>query len=401
MSNENNRHFGMDWLRIGAFQLLILYHVGMAFVPWDYQVKVVNPPLDWVQAPMLLTNPWRLSLLFAISGYASAALFARAGRTRAFLSSRLKRLGLPLLFGITVIVTPQPWVWVITHEGYNAGFLHFLAHDYFGFKFIGSVAMPTWMHLWFVVYLLVYTFLAAVAALLPAHWRSTCARFFEKLLASPALLPLGIAWIYLVRTSLSPGWEDNHALAGDWSAHATYLPMFLFGWLLRHSERLRGTIVRQWRPAAVLALAGWAVLATFVLTEPVFASPAILRVIHGSARATAGWAAIVALFGSADRYWNIDTRWRAMLAEAVFPFYLAHQTIIIVVGYWLLASPVGALGKFLILVAATAGGCWSFYLVGREVTWLRPLIGLGHETVKGRSRRREISAAVQTEPGHG
>jgi glucan biosynthesis protein C len=66
------RHYGMDWLRIGAFQILILYHVGMAFVPWDFSVKV-TPPIDWAVIPMFLTNPWRLSLLFVVSGFASAA----------------------------------------------------------------------------------------------------------------------------------------------------------------------------------------------------------------------------------------------------------------------------------------------------------------------------------------
>ncbi len=44
---DGGRHYGMDWLRIGAFQLLILYHVGMAFGPWDYQVKAANPPVAW------------------------------------------------------------------------------------------------------------------------------------------------------------------------------------------------------------------------------------------------------------------------------------------------------------------------------------------------------------------
>ena len=35
---------------IGAFQLLILYHVGMAFVPWDFQVKDADPPIAWATA---------------------------------------------------------------------------------------------------------------------------------------------------------------------------------------------------------------------------------------------------------------------------------------------------------------------------------------------------------------
>src|SRR3546814_12517686 len=88
------RHYGMDWLRIGAFALLILYHIGMYFVPWGWHVKTPRP-MDWVQIPMMATNSWRLPLLFLVSGYASAALFAKLGRPGAFLSSRAARAVLP------------------------------------------------------------------------------------------------------------------------------------------------------------------------------------------------------------------------------------------------------------------------------------------------------------------
>src|SRR3546814_10680062 len=78
----------------------------------------------------------------------------------------------------------------------------------------------------------------------------------------------------------------------------------------------------------------------------------------------------------ADRFANRYQPGRAMLAESVFPFYIIHQTIIVLVGYWLLLGGVGPLASFLVLVAATIAGCWAFYLGGRRVGWLRPLIGL-------------------------
>src|SRR3546814_1676712 len=64
---NTNRHYGMDWLRIGAFALLIFYHIGMYFVPWGWHVKTPHP-MDWVQIPMMATNRWRLPLLFLVSG---------------------------------------------------------------------------------------------------------------------------------------------------------------------------------------------------------------------------------------------------------------------------------------------------------------------------------------------
>jgi glucans biosynthesis protein C len=59
------RHYGMDWLRIAAFALLILYHIGMYFVPWGWHVKI-DPTIDWVALPMYATNGWRLGLLFLV-----------------------------------------------------------------------------------------------------------------------------------------------------------------------------------------------------------------------------------------------------------------------------------------------------------------------------------------------
>jgi hypothetical protein len=377
MSQAQGRHYGMDWLRIGAFQLLILYHVGMAFVPWDFQVKVADPPIGWATTLMMLTSPWRLSLLFAVSGYASAALLARAtGGIGAFLASRLARLGIPLLFGMAILVTPQPWVWLVTHYGYRDGFGTFLLRDYYSFRSISGVIVPTWMHLWFVAYLIGYTMLLCLLLALPERVRRLGSTAAERLLGGPLLLPLGIAFVYFARASFEAGWEDNHLLLTDWSAHAHYWPVFLFGYLLRGSEPIRLAIARWWPAAGVAAIGGYAVLAWFELRYGLAIAPPSLWALHGWAQSAEAWGALIALIGVADRFWNVDHRWRPMLAEAVFPFYLIHQTIIITVGYWMTGSGIAPLPAFLLLVAATMAGCWAFYLAGREVRWLRPLIGL-------------------------
>jgi len=375
-SKPVSRHYGMDWLRIGAFQLLILYHVGMAFVPWDFSVKM-TPPIDWTVIPMFLTNPWRLALLFVVSGFASAALLDRSTSVSALMRARLARLGIPLLFGMAVIVTPQPWVELVTQHGYGHGFGYFLLHDYYRPQAINGVIVPTYMHLWFVVYLLAYTLLWGALLKLPRTWIATIAGAAERISAGPALLPLGIAAFFVVRNFVSPGWSDSHLFVNDCSAHLSYFAAFLFGVLLRRSEPVRASTRRWWKVAAIAATAGWAYISWGEIAYPGFAPmPYPLGLLYRIARATEGWGAIVGLIGLADAHWNHDGKWRAMLAEAVFPFYIIHQTVIIVVGYWLLGTPTTGLERFLILVAATVGGCWAFYLIGRAIEPLRPLIGL-------------------------
>ena len=374
--SPSSRHYGMDWLRIGAFGLLILYHVGLVFSPWGYEFKSPHTA-DWVAIPLLLTNPWRLSLLFAISGYASAALLDREkGGVAAFTRGRIARLGIPLLFGMIVIVTPQPWVALVTQHGYAHHFGWFLTHDYYRFQVIDGVAMPTWMHLWFVVYLLAYTLLFAAMLLLPSRVRAAIARSAERIVAGAWLLPIGIAWTWAAR-SLGGGWSDTHALVNDGTAHLVYFPAFLFGVLLRRSAPLAATIARQWPLALTLALLGYAIVAGTEIAFPGRTPlPSEFRPAYDLARATQAWAAIIALFGIAERFWNRDNRWRAMLAEAVFPFYIIHQTIILAVGYALARLSLDAAAEFIALVIATAIGCWLFYLVGRSIGPLRPLIGL-------------------------
>ena len=370
------RHYGMDWLRIGAFALLILYHIGMYFVPWGWHVKI-DPTIDWVAIPMLATNGWRLALLFLVSGYASAALAAKLGGAGMFARARSARLLVPLLFAVIVIIPPQPWIDLKGQHGYPHGFLHFWLHDYFGFQFIDGIALPTWQHLWFVVYLWVYTMLAALWwAVLPARVRTGAADGAARWLGGWTLLILPLSW-WLAVYAVFPDHRETHALFDDGPAHLHYLMAFGVGWLLRVRPALFAAVARFWKVAAWLAVLAFLPVAWVEWSWPGDTrAPAWAVTLFHVARQIQGWAAIVALIGIADRYGNRDHRWRATLAEAVFPFYIVHQTIIVVVGWFLLQGGVGALASFLVLLAATIIGCWLFYRIGRSIGWLRPLIGL-------------------------
>ena len=370
------RHHGMDWLRIGAFALLILYHIGMVFVPWPWHVKIAQP-LEWVAIPMRLTNSWRLPLLFLVSGYASAALFAKLGGAGAFVRSRSARLLIPLIFGIVVVIPPQPWIDLTGQHGYSHGLVHFWLHDYFRFGALDGIILPTWQHLWFVAYLWVYTLLAAaVMAWVPERVRATIADGAAQWLAGWGMLIVPFAG-WMVIFILSPNEHETHALFDDGPTHAHYLIPFAVGWLLRVRPGLFAAVARCWRVALILAVAAFGFVTWVELRWPGNTpSPDWVWAAFDVARLVQGWAAIIALVGIADRFWNHDHPKRAMLAEAVFPFYIVHQTIIVVTGWYLLQAGVGTLAFFLILLAATVAGCWLFYAIGRSIGWLRPLIGL-------------------------
>ncbi len=364
----------MDWLRIAAFALLILYHIGMVFVPWGFHIKAI-PTVEWVAWPMLALNAWRLSLLFVVSGYASRALLAKSSGPGGFRRQRSVRLLIPLVFGMGVIVPPQPWVELVVKHGYPAGYLPFWRYDYFLFHALGGIALPTWNHLWFVAYLWVYTALLAIGVVLLG--KLPFQRWFDRAFGGAGVLVWPLAWAVAVH-----GWwfsmaQETHALFGDGVAHASYLPAFLFGFGLARSEPTMAAIVRWRHWALAAAVLGYAaILYVEALWPESTPAPRWVYRPYGIAHALQQWGAIVALIALAERHWNRDHRWRPMLTEAVFPFYLIHQTIIVLVMYGLLDWALSEAAAFAILVAATVTGCWLFYLGGRAFPPLRPLIGL-------------------------
>ena len=185
--------------------------------------------------------------------------------------------------------------------------------------------------------------------------------------------------LFIVHLGLSwPGQEETHALVDDWQAHRIYFAVFLFGFFLRNAPQTWGAIRRWWKAAAIVALAGYAmvVVVDLSLLDTILPGAAPQHVLFEIARVFQGWGTIIALIGVADRWWNRDHRLRPMLTEAVFPFYIIHQTVIVVVAWYLLPLALPALAEFAILLPATVLGCWLFYRIGRAIPPLRPLIGL-------------------------
>jgi hypothetical protein len=367
-SSLPTRRFDLDWLRIAAFGLLILYHAGMAFVVWDWHIKLAR--LAWLEPVMLFTNAWRLLLLFIISGIASAAMLGKG--EAGFLASRSKRLLLPLLFGVVLIVPPQPWVEVQVKGVWSGSFTNFWLGPFFGFSDALGLILPTWNHLWFVVYLWLYTLLLA---LLPSRARTGLARAVGQLLAGNRLLWLPMLAIAAIRIALADRFPESHDVVSDWCMHWIYGGGFFIGAAMGTAGPLWAGVARLWRPGLALGIASWAGVA-WINVQPGDVEGGWL-VLTRVLRAVQAWGMIIGLLGAAQRFLDHDHRWRLPLAQAVFPAYLIHQTLIVLIAWWLvpLGLPVGA--QAAILLAGTALGTAAFCLVTARINWLRPWVGYG------------------------
>ncbi|RYE01982.1 MAG: acyltransferase [Sphingomonadales bacterium] len=372
----SQRHYGMDWLRIAAFALLIVYHVAMVFAPWDW---VIHTPRSYavLVPPMALLTPWRLPLLFAVSGYASRKLYDRSGGPGAFGGSRAKRLLVPLAFGMAAIVPLEMWVRVM-ETGYPHGYLHFWAWDYWRAGEFYGREFPSWEHLWFVAYLAAYSlFLAGALALGGARILAGLDRAMDWLATGGRLLWAPIGGLAAMRLALLFVVPERQGLFSDWAGHAQYLPLFLFGFALAGAPGLWPAIHRNWKPAlAIAALAGVPVVATELIWPGSAVPPHAIMALDRACRVTMAWGMILTLFHVAETWWNRDHKWRKPLAEAVFPFYIVHHPAIVLIAWYTLPLDLGPVSEFALLLSGTLAACFTVYWIGGRVGWFRPLIGL-------------------------
>lgn len=100
------RRHDIDWLRVVAIGLLLIYHIAIIFQPWAMFVGFIRSaePLENLWTPMTMLNVWRIPFLFFVSGM--GFYFAMKKRNwRQLLTERSKRILIPFLFGI-VAITP-------------------------------------------------------------------------------------------------------------------------------------------------------------------------------------------------------------------------------------------------------------------------------------------------------
>lgn len=379
------RRHDLDWLRIIAFGFLIFYHIGMFYVSWGWHVKSVHAG-PAAEPFMRLLNPWRLSLLFLISGVALRFAFDKAAirglSHRRFTVARTLRLFIPILFGIHFIVAPQSWLQLLESGEINQSFWAFYPEYFIGTSEKYSVTIPTWNHLWYVVYLMIYTLiLAPFAKPISQFMQQTGAKMTGSIFRGR----LGVIWLVLLpvlphliyRLFLDQRFPTTHDVVSDWANHAHSFTYLLIGFLLAKDAAFWSAINRGRKVLCGLAIILGVTLTLIwnnwdaVVEAETFLWPARFG------RVFFAWSVIASLLGLAQYYLNRPSRMLSYMTEAIFPWYILHQTLTIMAGYWLTRQglPVGI--EFAGVCIATFGGCVLIHeLFIRRLNFVRPLFGL-------------------------
>ena len=360
-----DRRYDLDWLRVIAIILVLYFHTAMIFAEGsDWHIKNDQLSSIWTEFNFWLTK-FRMPLLFFISGVGSYfALRKRKGGQ--YLKERHNRLVIPLIFAMFFVVPPQIYMERIFNGASYTSFLDFYPSTF------NMIPYPegnlSWHHMWFVLYLFVYSAVALPAFLFlrsekgaklmdKIKWLSDSANIYW--IALPTMI------IYLTLVQWFPRTND---LIHDWGYLAYWFTFFFAGYLVACQKGLWESIERNRRRSLQLAIAcivfinffrwnqiePWNSDLTWMNNE--FSIHAFLAFIPID-----GWFWLLALLGYAKKYLNKSTPWLSYANEGIYPFYILHQTIIIVLGYYIIQVQESVFAKYLFISTLSLVGSVAIY----------------------------------------
>ncbi|HEY0479064.1 MAG TPA: acyltransferase [Kofleriaceae bacterium] len=360
-----NRRSELDLLRVIAIAILLVYHVGMMFNSWDWHLK--NPePLTVLEGPMAVSHQLRMPLLMVIAGVATAIALER--RSIAVLAvDRVKRLFLPLVFGMFVVVPPQIYIERLATGGYTGSYLSFYP-SVFELRSYPEGSF-SWHHLWFVAYLFLYSM--AAIPLFFALGSPPGRRFLVFLDRAWAR-----GWVFVLFVPLAlariafRGYPETHNLFHDPDTLLQYALLFGFGHLLGRSRTVWDHVV-AWRWRYLVATC--VLLAVMVPTE----YPVPIEQL-GSLATT--WCVILTALGWTRWFFQRPAAhvpsWLDHAQKLSYPFYIVHQTVIIVLGWSWMKLAIGPWARFGGVLISSLFVSWAICELIARIGPLRPLFGM-------------------------
>jgi glucans biosynthesis protein C len=355
------RRYDIDWLRVIAMLAVFVFHCTRFFDPEGWHLK--NPE----QSELLfiamrgLIWPWVMELFFLVSG-AGSWYTLHSTPAAAYLWNRVKRLLIPLYtVGLLIMLPPQFYFELLTNAGYRGGFWRTIPRYFAGFGLPGISSNPAKLlpipfsgHLWFLQYLFLISLITLPLLLYlkserGQHWITCLAGWCNHFggifvfVIPLALVLLGLRWFFGSQRS----WPDL----------LWYMIYFVIGYVIAADQRFTDAFRRHRWVCFPLWLVGFfggigfLVLVLGYKILPGHQPFSLIYVLFQIVWSISSWSAVVFMLSIGARYLNFNHKVLAYGNEAVLPFYLFHQTVILAVGYFVIPWNMGILPKILIIAA--------------------------------------------------
>ncbi len=342
-----NRRYDIDWIRVIAIGLLLIYHVAIGFQPWGMMIAFITNDQSWTSLwiPMSMLNVWRIPLLFFVSGM--GVYFALQNRNwKQLITERAKRILVPFLFGAVALVPVHLYLW----QRY--------------YKFNAAYA-PNPGHVWFLANIFIYVvLLAPLFFYLKRNQEGKLVQGITKVFSTPLGLILVIAAFVLEAVMIKPFPYEMYAMT--WHGFFLGLLAFFFGFCFVLSGTVFWNMISKYRWLFLLLA-----ITLFVIRLLYFKMNTPVYLIVAESQC---W--IISVFAFGYRYLNRGGKALTYLSQAAYPVYILHMIFLYLASVFIFPLDLDVRIKFVLVLLITTGGCFASYEVIRRMKWIRPLFGL-------------------------
>lgn len=345
--NASNRRYDIDWVRVIAIGLLVIYHVAIGFQPWGMMIAFITNSTSWssLWIPMTMLNVWRIPLLFFVSGM--GVYFAMQSRNwKQLLKERTFRILLPFVFGMFSIVPIHLLLW---HRYYNMGA---------GYRADSG-------HLWFLANIFIYVVLfSPLFFYLKRNEDGKLTKAITKIFSTPWGFLLVVGAFVLEGVIIKPFPYELYAMT--WHGFFLGLLAFFFGFCFVLSGAGFWTMILKFRWMFVsIAITLFVIrLVYFKMNTPVYQLVAESQC----------W--IISVFAFGYHYLNRPSKVLTYLSQAAYPVYILHMIFLYLGSMWVFKLNMDVRLQFVLVLLITMGGCFASYEAIRRLKWIRPLFGM-------------------------
>jgi len=342
------RRYFIDWIRVIAIGLLLLYHVAIGFQPWGLMIGFITNQKSWASLwiPMTMLNVWRIPLLFFVSGM--GVYFAIQNRNwKQLIIDRTWRIWFPFVFGIFFIV-PIP---ISLLQYYYKMDLRYTPYP---------------GHLWFLGNIFSYMIvLSPLFFYFKNNVNGKVVTLIKKIFSNPLGLILVMAAFVAEALIIHPSPYELYAMT--WHGYFLGLLAFFFGFCLVLSGDSFWSMILRWR---WLLLSAAMLLFILRITYFNMNSPVYLLVAESDC-----WIFSVLAFGC--KHLNRPGKALTYLSQAAYPVYIVHMIFLYLGSMLIFPLDLDVRLQFILVLLFTFAGCFAMYeLIIRRVNSIRPLFGL-------------------------
>jgi glucan biosynthesis protein C len=358
----SHRVYFIDWLRILGVLLLIPYHTLRVFNPAPFYVKAstLSSAIDGV---LSFLKVWHMPLLFFLAGCSTYfALHKRTGGRYAW--ERAKRLLVPFVFGFFVLMPPVTWYAARQGLGYTESYWQYLLSG----DFLDWNISFAWGHLWFILFLFVFSLVALPLIVWGARGRGVGRlQSFSRRLSRPVwwLLPMVILFIGAEVPDIA------------YRPAVLYFFVFLFGFVALCDPRFVESAERhRW----LASIGGLALTLCWVILDGYFRESLYVLPLDGPdlvfLNVAACWLMLMGAMGLGKRYLDRTSPAQKYLAQASYPVYILQTTVIVIIAFYVVQLAIPVPAQWVVLMVLAVAGIFVLYEVVRRVGVLRFLFGM-------------------------